>query len=233
MIQGFTFLSKRIYHYRDIRYEVCEYIHDYTGMQFIQIPEQDDFAITETYHVSLSSYLLAKYPCTQAQWKKIMDEDPSFQKSDDHPVECISWDDCQKFCEKTGLCLPTEAQWEYASCRDDINRYFGVDMQNMGKYVWYAENSGYRSQPVGQKLPNSFGLHDMLGNVWEWCYDIFAPYPTAYLKNPTGPLEGIQRIVRGLSFYYYDFKGSCSRRRGVEPYCGIKELGVRFAYNMA
>lgn len=134
------------------------------------------------------NYKMGKYEVTQMQWYAIMGDDPSEFKGDDNPVECVSWEDCQKFLEKlnarpevkaSGLTfrLPTEKEWEYA-CRagstgDYCNLADGTEItrSTLGEVAWYRGNSGNKTHPVGQKKPNAFGLYDMLGNVQEWCED--------------------------------------------------------------
>jgi len=155
-------------------------------------------------------FLLATTPITQAQYAAVIGNNPSAFKSEDHPVECVSWDDAMRFCEKISermdyeLTLPTEAQWEYA-CRagSQTRYYFGDDERNLGDYAWYGENSGGETHPVGQKKPNAWGLYDMYGNVWEWCRDNWhgdykgAPTDGSTWEDAEGRASG--RVVRGGS----------------------------------
>lgn len=144
-------------------------------------------------------FWMAKTEVTQKQWQSVMEKNPSKFKGDDLPVDSIHWFDCRKFCGKTGLLMPTEAEWEYA-CRAGTTRaYAGTGrLDDMG---WYSGNSGKQTHAVGQKLPNAWGLYDMHGNVSEWCEDYVDAYPEKAMTNPTGPvtLSGAVglRSVRG------------------------------------
>jgi formylglycine-generating enzyme required for sulfatase activity len=141
-----------------------------------------------------------------------------------HPVEYVQWDDAQAFCEwlskKTGykVKLPTEAQWEYACRAGTTGPYAGTGkLDEMG---WYVDNSGGKTHPVGQKMPNAWGLYDMHGNVWELCADWFALY-TGPAKDPTGPSEGQSRVRRGGS-YDRPPNGCRSAVRGPSIMCGFR-----------
>jgi uncharacterized protein (TIGR02996 family) len=138
-------------------------------------------------------FFLGTHPVTQAQWKAITDATPSYFKGDNRPVERVSWDDCQLFCEKLTahlggrgtVCLPSEAEWEYA-CRAGTTTEFHFgdvitpDLVNYdGNGTWNGSLEGkYREETteVGSFPANPWGLFDMHGNVWEWCQDWSAPY---------------------------------------------------------
>ena len=215
LIPGFAFARKNGLGY-------SEYLHESTGIIFVKLPggkfmmggtEKEErevlvsvppehrndvkelLAVERPRHeVMLSSFLIAKHEVTQAQWKLVMGTSPSHFKGDALPVESVSWDSCQEFCRKTGLSLPTEAQWEFA-CRAGTTTSFGFGdaAEDLGEYAWFYLNSGHaelpvgtewddrkvlgkwgcRTHPVGARRPNDFGLHDMHGNVWEWCEDMY------------------------------------------------------------
>ncbi|HDP33539.1 MAG TPA: hypothetical protein ENN29_00335 [Candidatus Hydrogenedentes bacterium] len=153
-------------------------------------------------------FWMAQYEITQEQWVKMMGANPSrFADNPKRPVEQISWSDCQLFIErlnqtvKDGVFrLPTEAEWEYA-CRAGASTTFncGNDLAHLPDYAWYAANSGATTQPVGTKKPNSWGLHDMHGNVAEWVQDWYDPtaYGSGAVTNPFGPDSGVFKVRRG------------------------------------
>jgi formylglycine-generating enzyme required for sulfatase activity len=123
------------------------------------------------HRVSLSPFFIAKFEVTQAVWKRIMGTDYSTRfTGDDLPMDSLSWKDCVGFCAKTGLSLPTEAQWEYACRLGTETPYSGGSVDDLG---WHQNNSGFKVHPVGQKKPNAFGLFDMHGNAVELVLDSF------------------------------------------------------------
>ncbi len=160
-----------------------EYRHRKSGIVFVKLPggtfrmgspaSEPEHGDDEgpRHEVILSPFLVAKYEVTQAQWKRVMGTSPSKFKGDDLPVEQVAWDDCQEFCEKTGLSLPTEAQWEYACRARTTGRYSGTG--NLSDMGWHHSNSGGTTHPAGGKAANQFGLHDMHGNVAEWVEDCY------------------------------------------------------------
>ncbi|MBQ6615768.1 MAG: SEL1-like repeat protein [Thermoguttaceae bacterium] len=164
-------------------------------------PESEEGrAQNETPHqVTLSKgFWMMETEVTQKQWRAVMGNNPSkLFKGDNHPVESVSWNDCQEFCRKTGLQLPTEAQWEYACRAGSTGAYAG----NLDDMAWYSSNSGRQpiTHPVGTKKPNAWGLYDMHGNVSEWCQDVWdgEDYPVGRITDPTGPLNDTFRFRRG------------------------------------
>ena len=163
-----------------------------TGMEFVLIPagkfmmgspsdEMDRYDSEGPAHeVTIKNpFYLGKYPVTQKQWEKVMGSNPSRFKGDNLPVEQVSWDDVQIFIKKLAEMegtdkyrLPSEAEWEYGCRAGTTTRYFfGGEDSKLGDYAWYYGNSGYKIHPIGQKKPNSWGLYDIHGNVWEWVQD--------------------------------------------------------------
>jgi len=174
----------------------------------------------ETQHEVVLSrgFLLGEAPVTQAEYAAVVGTNPSLFQDQDGPVEWVSWFDAVSFCNALsrrvgleaayvvngnavtwrgpscpGFRLPTEAEWEYA-CRAGTT---GVRHGNLDAVAWYDGNSGGSTHPVRQKRPNPWGLHDTLGNVWEWCWDWHCGYPPGVAADPLGPGSGSTRVARG------------------------------------
>ena len=159
-------------------------------------------------------FWLSKFEVTQGQWSSLMRKSPSDFEGDELPVEHVSWNDATAFCHKMTdrergkgnlpqgfvYSLPSEAQWEYA-CRAGSTTAFGHGNEAGGldEYAWTMENAKERTHPVGELRPNRWGLHDMHGNVLEWCRDLYAEYPKGKTIDPKGPGFGQKRVARGGS----------------------------------
>ena len=183
------------------------------------------------------SFKMGKYEVTQAQWYVVMGTDPSKFWGDDHPVEQVSWNACKMFVEKlnampevraSGLTfrLPTEAEWEYACRAGGMGDYCrladGADITGgtLGTVAWFSENSDGKIHPVGKKKPNAFGLYDMLGNVCEWCEDLY---------DADGPYDSLSRVFRGGD--YRNDSGACTAGFQFNrfPDARLEFLGFRLA----
>ncbi|UOO80899.1 formylglycine-generating enzyme family protein [Uruburuella testudinis] len=178
------------------------------------------------HRVTLSQpFYIGQYEVTQADWERVMGEGP-FARSRSNPYyslpgmaaritrpnhpATVSWQDAQEFIAKlnaleqtTRYRLPTEAEWEYAARAGTQSAYsFGNNEADLGRYAWFGENfTGGGSHPVGQKLPNAWGLYDMHGNAWEWVNDWFTPYTAAAQTDPQGAASGSDKTVRGGSWH--------------------------------
>lgn len=163
------------------------------------------------HRVSVPAFSISKTPITQEQWQAVMQTNPSHFSAPLRPVENVSWWDAVEFCDRmtqlTGkpYRLPTEAEWEYACRAGTQTLYsFGNSKQPLRNYAWYTWNSRHQTQPVGQKQPNAWGLHDMHGNVWEWCEDNWhESYNGAPIDGDAWIEQGhpTKHVVRGGSWY--------------------------------
>jgi formylglycine-generating enzyme required for sulfatase activity len=153
------------------------------------------------------SFELGRYPVTQAMWESVMASNPIYLKGKTRPVENVSWNDIQGFLKELNdrrdgyaYRLPTEAEWEYAARAGTTAPRYG----DLDSIAWFNKNSGEETHPVGEKLPNKFGLYDMLGNVMEWCQDWYDKkyYKNSPVTDPMGPTDGKYRVVRGGTCYY-------------------------------
>lgn len=183
-------------------------------------------------------YWMGRTEVTQEQWYAVMGNNPLLFKCDNFPVGGVSWFDCVEFCKKLTETersagrippgyvyrLPTEAEWEYAARGGSFsqgNTYSGSD--DLREVGWYIDNSGYKwrgkPHPVGQKRANELGLHDMSGNVAEWCHDwlcLYSTYRSDHVIDPSGPDSGTNKVYRGGSW------------NGDAPLCRVT---YRFGWN--
>ena len=198
-----------------------------------------DDRIKREWKVDIEPFLLSKHQVTQQFYFELTQKKPSFFKGDNLPVETVSWHESIAFCnllselegmnpcymvsdknkvtinsEAKGYRLPTEGEWEYACRGGNTGPRYG-DLDNI---AWYKYNTAGQSQPVGEKMPNDWGLHDMLGNVWEWCEDLYDE-----------EVYGTYRIFRGGG--WSDEARGClaSNRRRSHPTFKIEDLGFRLA----
>ena len=220
-------------------------IADEIYLEFIWIPAGKFTMGSETgfdpekpkHTVSISKgFWFGKYPVTQAFWLKIMDTNPSHYNGLNCPVEMVSWEECQSFIKRLSqkteknFRLPTEAEWEYACRAGSYNEYFfGNEDDALDEFAWYVENSDQMTQPVGQKKPNHWNLHDIHGNVWEWCQDWYAAdyFVHTPKADPLGPSSGDERIVRGGSWCCAPCFCRDSDRRKFTPNSKDKDVGLR------
>ena len=224
-----------------------EHLSEILDIQTIRVPAgtialRDD-RIGRRWSVDLSPFEIGRYPVTQAQYAAATGQWPSSYVAAQCPVVNVSWIDAVRFCnmlskaaglldfyefhgdetgaslvpESNGYRLPTEAEWEYA-CRAGTN---GPRYGELGDIAWYRENSGGHTHEVGQKQANDWGLADTLGNVWEWCADLYDP-----------EVYGSYRVFRGGG--WADAERGClaTNRRRSHPTFAIDDLGFRVARSL-
>ncbi|WP_375580685.1 SUMF1/EgtB/PvdO family nonheme iron enzyme [Marivirga tractuosa] len=215
---------------------------------FVAIPagavDMRDDRTKETWSVDIDSFKLSKFPITQEIFKAVTDENPSTFIGNKLPVETVSWIDAVNFCNQlseslgiekcytidleiekvnmnskaNGFRLPTEAEWQYA-CQAGTK---DIRHGKLSEIAWFKGNSNNQTQQVGQKKPNEWGLYDMLGNVWEWCSDMYDE--TVY---------GTYRVFRGGGWCDQERSVMATTRRRSHPFSfKIDDLGFRIVKNI-
>jgi formylglycine-generating enzyme required for sulfatase activity len=227
------------------------------GMKFVWIPpgnfmmgspkEEKLRRADETQHkvtLTRGGYMTV-YLVTQEQWKEVMGNNPShFNGEKNLPVEKVTWDDCQEYIkklrekDKKQYRLPTEAEWEYA-CRAGTKTpfWFGetisTDQANYNGKVYGNGKEGVRrgkTTPVGSFPVNAWGLHDMHGNLWQWCQDWYGAYPQKDVRDPQGPENGKQRVLRGGSWYFVPWNCRSANRYMSVPGHRNGIIGFRLCF---
>jgi formylglycine-generating enzyme required for sulfatase activity len=222
-------------------------VREFGGIEMVWCPageflmgsptSEADRSSDETQHrVTLTrGFWMAKTECTQGQWEAVAGSNPSNFKGVTLPVEQVSWDDVNTWLAQMNARnplpegwkweLPTEAQWEYACRAGTTTAYAGT----LDAMAWYGDNSGSKTNAVGTKKANAWGLHDMHGNVWEWCRDWYGDYPTGSTVDLGGPSDGSDRVYRGGG---WGSSAACCRsafRYWFTPGYRIIFLGFRLA----
>ncbi|ASN22795.1 sulfatase-modifying factor protein [Streptomyces pluripotens] len=192
------------------------------------------------WHVEVAAFQMSAFPVTQSWFAQVTSQRPSSSHGDQLPVEGVSWWDAVQFCNASsrsegltpayclraeaetaqwdvssdGYRLPTEAEWEHA-CRAGTS---GPRYGPLNEVAWYRGNSGGQIHPVGGKRPNAWGLYDMLGNVWDWCWDVY-----------DAEVYGTYRVLRGGGWADEHWSCRASVRRRGHPTFRIDDVGFRVA----
>jgi sulfatase modifying factor 1 len=194
---------------------------------------------------------------TQGQWREMSGNPSNFSSCGSScPVENVSWLDAvgyanwrsaqeglescyvidgaavswPKGLDCAGYRLPTESEWEWAARAGRSRQYSGSN--DVDAVAWYSGNSGSTTHPVGQKASNGWGLYDMSGNVWEWCWDVYGEYPTNASVDPLGASTGSDRVARGGSWYSNPAYVRVALRYGITPSGSYDALGLRLARSL-
>ena len=252
-LEGFTFTGENAQGYP-------EYTHDQTGIVFVLLPGGEfqmgspaneplrDPDEGPVHTVTLSPFLIGKYEVTQAEYEAVTGVNPSFFVGNtQRPVDTVSWSDLKLadgFLALTGLELPSEAQWEYANRGGTRTTFFFGDDCNSDDcdpcptaddFMWWCGNAGGSTHPVGQKLANPFGLHDIHGNVWEWCEDVFDgtfySSPEAAGPDPVATSGSPARVIRdgGWSGFTW-FSRSADRFSSLPFLRGFDSSNFRYGF---
>ncbi len=206
-----------------------------------------------THRVTLSRFSIGQTEVTQELWQAVMNFNPSrFTSNGQHPVEQVSWDDCQTFLTRlnslTGkqFRLPTEAEWEFAARGGNkAKRRLYAGSNTLGEVAWYDVNSylidenspNYGTHAVATKAPNELGLYDMSGNVWEWCHDWFDDYTSTSQTDPTGPTDPPSpaypyRVHRGGAWDFDAVDCRVSVRGCSNQSSSSHDIGLRLALSI-
>jgi len=200
-----------------------------SGVRMVLLPGgtfvmgDDNGEVDEPAHeATVGPFAIDKFEVTQEEYQRVMGDNPSKVKGRSNPVEQVRWSDAVRYCNersrleglepaydlKTWTCrfdadgyrLPTEAEWEYAARAGTSTPYsFGDSDAKLQQHAWFKANARGKPKPVGQRRPNAWGLHDVHGNVWEWCNDFYKVdyYLESMKKNPKGPEAGKNKVLRG------------------------------------
>jgi formylglycine-generating enzyme required for sulfatase activity len=200
-------------------------------------PEETGRGDREVQHVFVAPepFYLGAFEVTQAEWGRVMPADPSHYKGARRPAEEVSWYDCQQFitalCRLEGVAdgtyrLPSESEWEYA-CRAGTSTAYccGNEPRRLEAFATHGDNGGSGTTAVGLKRPNSLGLYDLHGNVWEWCLNRFAPY--ANDDGPGDPEHESWRCLRGGNWYVPPVDCRSAARNRLPPASKGNMMGFR------
>ena len=190
------------------------------------------------HEVTLSGYYIGQTEVTQELWNAVMGKNPSKFIDPQRPVETVSMFACAEFVDKlselTGKVfrLPTEAEWEFAARGGNKSRHYKYSGSNeVDDVAWYAGNSGLESHPVATKAPNELGIHDMSGNVLEWCMDWYYYYTQDPCVNPVGPDSGDENVYRGGCWESDACFCRNATRDKLDPDTAMNVLGLRVVMN--
>ena len=222
------------------------------GIEMVRVPG-GSFAMGDTFgagadneqpvhEVALDGFYMAIWCVTQAQWLRLMPDNPAMFEGQRHPVEQVTWGAARDFARRLTeshkgqyrFDLPTEAQWEYGA-RSGGRETLYAGEEEIDRLAWYEANSHGHTHDVGTKTPNGLGLCDMSGNVWEWCRDGFADdaYRQHAARNPLMETTEADRVIRGGAYHLDAWSARCARRLGFARDLMGPGLGFRLVMTPA
>ncbi len=238
-IPTFAYQKTTTYSTESQTYEVKEFLHEKTEIEFVLIPGgsflmgSTNYSSEKPKHkVYLKPFLMSKYEVTQAQWQTVMKSTVFDYEGDNIPVRNVTWSEAKQFCSQNGFVLPSEAQWEYAYKGGSTTKYYWGDKPHPDYLNFDSEGP----IEVGQKKPNAFGLFDMSGNLYEWCEDKWNPH---YMGAPqdgrpwnTQKKSDSKQVIRGGSWYHDADRSISTRRTGHLLSKGYNYVGFRCVFNL-
>ncbi|KKJ01513.1 formylglycine-generating enzyme family protein [Prochlorothrix hollandica] len=209
-------------------------------LELVPVPAGELVMVKGSHRVQVPEFSMGKFPVTQRQYQAIIGQNPSkFGDNPEHPVETVTWHQAMAFCRKLTkllqltdqvITLPSETMWEWAAREAENSSLTYAVSNDLDQVGWYKENSSRTTHPVGQKDANKLGIHDMSGNVWEWCQDNWAS-STNELSQDGKPLlkggDNTLRAVRGGSWFDYAVICSSGNRDFYDPGCSYGNQGFR------
>jgi len=215
-----------------------EHINPLDGLTYVWIPpgsftmgcspndEECDDVEKPAHTVAITKgFWIGKSEVPQAAYQKVTGTNPSYFRGLNRPVEQVTWTDAESFCQEIGGRLPTEAEWEYAARGGSA----APRHSDLERIAWYRGNSGNETNDIMTKAKNAFGLHDMIGNVWEWVVDWYAPYSTSAATDPRGPATGDTKVARGGSWDLFQQVARVSFRYRNQLSSRSYNIGLRCA----
>lgn len=194
---------------------------------------------TPLHRVTLGTYYIGLTEVSQRFWSAIMGFWTYYNSGNDFPADALSWDDCQVFIQRihdaydsvldgAEICLPTEAQWEFAARGGIMGRRYTYSGSNIcANVAWSCEDNLNSSQIIASKFANELGLFDMSGNVKEWCHDFYGEYPSSEQTDPTGPASGKHHVLRGGSYLSPTHECRVSSRSSYPSIARTPDVGCR------